>query len=820
MLTSVEALAVAAQFHRDGDIVSAGAVCAHVIINDPANAEACHLGGLVALAMGESERAVALIRRALAVEPLRGGFQFNLGLAHRALGNLSLMLGAYRRALAANPSHSGALNNLGEAALRRDGIAASGAMLRRAILVDPSSVEPRVNLALALGGRDDHVGAVALLEEAGRLSPGTAEIWINLAGELALLDRREPAARAYRRSVTLAPASFAAMLNLGLVDGQGGAASLSRYRRAEVLDPASALPAMALGRAGLAAGRPAAAIGDLMRAVRLMPWLAEAHRSLAFALRSVGEIERAVVAYKNHLCLEPASLDGLGELGGTLHDGFGAGPALSYLQRATAVRPTSARSWANLALALHDAAAPRPSITAGRRAIALDPVSVDGMNALANLVQQLGDAMDAVHRYRRAVSIDPTRPTVQSNMMLAMACVASGDGNEISRAARTWGARFGKSGQSQSVAVVSRKSRKLKVGYLSSFLLSSTRYLGEAAIRRHDPERIEAWGYISRRRRDVSNPSIVDALAGWKDIDGVGDDEAAEIIRKDDIDILVDLCGHTPGNRLGVFARRAAAVQMTWVESFFTTGVPEMDYFITDRRHTPEGGSEDFSERLLFMPQCRFVYQPPEAPEPAERPAAGKRPPTFGCFNNLAKLSPETVETWAGILKAVPDSRLILKWWSLTDAAARGHLIDRFSRQGVDPGRLDLRGFSSHRDMLLEYGDVDVALDPFPYSGGVTTCEALWMGVPVVTLAGRTLISRQSAAFLDCIGVPELAGASREEYLRIAVEGIADRARLDGWRRQLRGRLVNSPLMNVEAFARDLDEAYLRAWLGSASGTS
>ena len=819
MLTSAEALAVAAQFHREGDLAGAGAVCAHVIVNDPASAEALHLGGLVALAFGGAERSATLLLRAVAVEPLRGAFQFNLGLAQRSLGRLSEMLRAYRRALAASPVHAGALNNLGEATLRHGGSSEAEARLRRAVAADPSAAEPRVNLALAMGGSGDHAAAARLLEEATRLSPGTAEIWANLASEFALLGRNEAASGAYRRSIALGPASFAAMLNLALVDTQGGAANIARFRRAQVLEPGSALPALALGRAGLAAGRPAEAIEALLRAVRLMPWLGEAHRSLAYALRSVGEIEGAIVAYRHHLCLEPASLDGLGEFGGTLHDGFGAGPSLPYLRRAVTVSPLSSRSWANLALALHDMAAAGPSIRAGRRAIALDPSTVDGMNALANLVQQQGDAGDAVRRYRRAVAIDPARPTVQSNMLLAMACVASADGHEISRAARTWGARFGKSDRPRSAAIVRRSSRKLRVGYLSSFLLSSTRYLAEAAIRGHDPERVEAWGYISRRRRDVSTPTIVDALAGWKDIDGVGDEEAAAIIRNDEIDILVDLCGHTPGNRLGVFARRGAPVQVTWVESFFTTGVPEMDYFVTDRAHTPEGGREDFSERLLFMPHCRFVYQPPEAPEPAERPAAGTRSPTFACFNNLAKLSPETVETWAGILKAVPDSRLILKWWSLTDAATRALVLARFAQHGIDAGRLDLRGFSSHKEMLVEYGEADVALDPFPYSGGVTTCEALWMGIPVVTLRGGTLISRQSAAFLDCIGAPELAAASREDYQRIAVDAVSDHRRLEAWRRQLRSRLASSPLMDVKAFARDLEDAYLRAWLGSPVGS-
>jgi predicted O-linked N-acetylglucosamine transferase (SPINDLY family) len=264
---------------------------------------------------------------------------------------------------------------------------------------------------------------------------------------------------------------------------------------------------------------------------------------------------------------------------------------------------------------------------------------------------------------------------------------------------------------------------------------------------------------------------------------------------------------------LPLFARRPAPVQASWLGYAATTGLTAMDYLIPDRWTAPAGADAGFREALVRLPHARFTYgPPPDAPACAPPPSLAGGLVTFGSFNNLAKLGDAVVALWAAVLRAVPGSRLVLKWAALGDEAVARRLAGRFEAAGAPEGALMLRGFSPHQAMLAEYADIDIALDPFPFGGGLTSCEALWMGVPVVTLPGETMASRQSLGFLQAVGLADLAACDAEDYVRIAAALAKDVSARATLRESLRARMARAPLGDPRAFTASLETAYRALW--------
>jgi predicted O-linked N-acetylglucosamine transferase (SPINDLY family) len=301
----------------------------------------------------------------------------------------------------------------------------------------------------------------------------------------------------------------------------------------------------------------------------------------------------------------------------------------------------------------------------------------------------------------------------------------------------------------------------------------------------------------------------------WRFIVGVSDEDADAMIRQDEIDILVDLSGHTGGNRLQLFARRPAPVQASWLGYPSTTGLSAIDYLLMDAAAVPEGAEQYCSEAVARLPYGRFCYTPPAyAPEPIDPASREGSPITFGSFNNLAKIGAPVIRLWAEVLKATPGSRLVLKWKALQDPFTRRRIGQAFGSLGISADRLEFRAATPHVQMLAEYGAIDIALDPFPFCGGLTSCEALWMGVPVVTLPGERPVSRQTLGFLNAIGHAELAASSHDDYVRVAAELAADPKRRADLRRSLRQSMAASPLCDPDRFTPALEATFRRMWRG------
>ena len=432
---------------------------------------------------------------------------------------------------------------------------------------------------------------------------------------------------------------------------------------------------------------------------------------------------------------------------------------------------------------------------------------------LANLARDAGNHAEARRLYAGLRRQLPDHPTIRRNALIGLEYDADTPDTDRKAEAVAWGEwATAKAGGPHPRPPPRRVgNRPLRVGYVSAdFCQHTVGLFVKDVLRAHDPARVAAFAYGAGAVKDWVTEAIRLATR-FRDVAALDDAALAALIRQDEIDVLVDLSGHTGGSRLTVFAHRPAPVQVAWLGYFATTGLTCLDAVLLDEWHVPPGTEAQFVEPIVRLPGGRFCYRPvPWAPAAvAPPPCLASGGISFGSFNNTAKLNGGVFDVWARVLAAVPGSRLVLKWRNFNDDALRRSVRDAFAQRGIDPDRIELRGPSFHAGLLAEYGDIDIALDPFPFTGGLTSCEALWMGVPVVTWPQGRVVSRQGFSLLSAIGLAELAARDADDYLRIAVELAADRERLVALRVTMRERMRASVLMDVAGFTRRLEQGLL-----------
>ena len=360
-----------------------------------------------------------------------------------------------------------------------------------------------------------------------------------------------------------------------------------------------------------------------------------------------------------------------------------------------------------------------------------------------------------------------------------------------------------------------RNGRPLRVGYVSAdFKNHPVGFFIRGVILSHNTELFQVYVYSSNSENDNSIVEAIKHHCVFRDVSLINDEMLDKMIREDKIDILVDLSGHTAGNRLTCFAMEPAPVMVSWLGYWATTGLSCIDAVILDNWHAPEGTEKDFVEKIERLPVIRFCYQPlGELPqERLEPPCLTYGHITFGSFNNTVKYNSELFDVWGHILKDLPTSRLLLKWKNFHDPVFRERIARSFEKRGIERSRIEMRGWSLHVDMLAEFADVDILLDTFPFTGGITTCNALWMGVPVVSLQGETVVGRQGYAILKQLDLEELAANSTEHYINIA-EGLANNTTLLSLLRcTLRSRMRKSKICDVKGFTKHLEDVFIRIY--------
>ncbi len=423
----------------------------------------------------------------------------------------------------------------------------------------------------------------------------------------------------------------------------------------------------------------------------------------------------------------------------------------------------------------------------------------------------------AVEMLREDVRARPGRASVQQTLVFLLMYLDGAQPEEVFREHRLAGLLTARSagGVPPRVLVDADPERRLAIGYISpDFRQHSCAYFIEPLLAHHERARVRTIAYSSTSGRDAVTRRLRALVDEWRDVRPMSDEALAAQIAADRVDIAVDLAGHSASNRLATLAYRPAPIAMTYMGYPNTTGMPGIDYRLVDARTDPPGSDSLATESLLRLVECFLCYQPPaDAPPVAVPPGAARGQTTFGSFNALDKVSPSTTAAWAAILAAKPDSRLVLKSSKLGDVSVRERLLARFETHGVGRARIEcLPWTGSIREHLECYGNVDIALDPFPYNGTTTTCESLYMGVPVVALAGAAHAGRVGCSLLSSVGHPELVATSVEHYVRLAVDLASDPERLAALRRGLRSAVTTSALCDGPGHARRVEAEYRRAW--------
>jgi predicted O-linked N-acetylglucosamine transferase (SPINDLY family) len=456
------------------------------------------------------------------------------------------------------------------------------------------------------------------------------------------------------------------------------------------------------------------------------------------------------------------------------------------------------------------------SIETFRKAYNIDPTKGAASVCLGNAYMRQGAIEAAAPHFERALKLDGPNPVAESNALLCLV-YSERPPAEIAERHRAWGARQAARARPPSGHPNDRDpDRRLRIGYVSGdFKGHAVSYFLAPLLTAHDHSVVEVCCYSEVDRHDAKTECFMGLADRWRDTVNKSDAAVAEMIASDEIDILVELAGHTDGHRLGVFGRKPAPIQVSWLGYPATTGLPTIDYRMVDAITDPPGVADALAVETLFRLDDGFLcYEPPEdAPAPVPPPCLTNGYVTFGSFNNQSKLSPSALETWARVLLAVPNARILFKGGFVIDPGARDRVLDAFTRHGVLAERIELVGYTDGpAEHQAVYNQVDIALDPFPYAGTTTTCETLWMGVPLVTLAGQAHAGRVGASLLTRVGLEDLIAEDTDGYVRIAAALAADPARLAELRSSLRGRMAASPLCDAPAFARKIEAAYRTMW--------
>ncbi|MGB2881116.1 MAG: tetratricopeptide repeat protein [Rhodoferax sp.] len=658
--------------------------------------------------------------------------------------------------------------------------------------VDPSpNLAAQVSLALQHHRAGDFVGAEALYRQILESNPGHADT-LHLYGCLAG-DQGQ-----YERSIALitqaierSPTAYPYYYNLANQLAKAGRLDeAARYFRTAIqLKPDYAFAYNNLGQALFRQGDNKAAIDCYRTAIKLQANYADAHYNLGLALQDMGDLGAAQAAYLEAIRIRPAY-----ELA---H--YNLGNLYAQVQN------------------------PDAAIAAYRQALSIRPTNNKAHTNLGNVLLKLGQPETALICFREGLRLDPQDVFSHSNVLLAMNYAAGYSAHDIFCEHLEFGQNHAHKLRRIGTDINHTDiDRKLRVGYVSGdFRWHAVAYFVDAVLQHHDHQAFELFGYSNTATEDAVTQRLKGHFDHWRNIRALDDDHAAELIARDKIDILVDLSGHTADNRLLVFARKPAPIQVTWLGYPNTTGLQAMDYRLTDGYAEPEGMTEQYNvEKLWRLPDVFCCYTPcADKPERRSSPELNVQPTpalkngyvTFGCFNNLAKMSPPVVALWARLLREVPRARLMLEAAGLDTDAQRKHVREQFAVHGIHTDRLVLLGRTPEQQYVL-YHEVDIALDPFPCNGGTTSFDTLWMGVPLVTLAGHTFVSRMGVSLLSTLGLTELIAQTEDQYIAIAKGLVSNLDSLNELRLDLRPRMETSALLDQTRFTKNMEAALRGMW--------
>ena len=768
--------------------------------------------------LGQREQAERLLRRALAVNPGSAQAHSNLGVVLYELQRFEDAAASFDKAIAAKPDFAEACNNRSNALIRLGRFAEALASADRAIALKPDYAE-------AFNGRGNALRELKRFEEALQscdralaLRSNYTEAWNNRGNALMELGRYEEALASYDKALAVAPHNAGAHNNRGV-----SLQELGRFEEAFASHDA---------------------------AVALDPGNPQGHHGRGTALRQLKRFEEALAAYDAAIALSPDYAEAFNNRGHVLMQLRRHEAALAEFERAIAIKPDYAHPYSNRGHALFELRRFAEAVEGCTAAIAIDADYADAYSNRGNALAELNRLDEALADYDTALAIKPDLAGAwigRGNVFLkqgriedAIACYDTllemrpddpdaisnkifcvdflpGTGFAEQQAVRAvWWREIGQKlapASPPQFANLRDPQRRIVVGYVSSdFNSHSAASAFRPVLQQQDRSAFEVICYSCAAWADERTAEFERIADRWRDASVWTDDRLAAEIRGDGVDILVDLSGHSAGHRLGVFARKAAPIQVSAWGHSTGTGLPTIDYLLSDPVTIPAQARHLFAERIVDLPCAIGLEDLPGDLGGAEPPVLHNGFITFGVFNRVAKISDAAVQVWARILKALPEARLAFKDRALDDASVRDLLLGKLSNEGVPAERIVLRGQTPRREHLMAYRDIDIALDPFPQNGGVSTWEALRLNVPVVARIGSSGSGRISAAILSAVGLEDWVAADDDAYVAIALRQAAQPDRLAALRRAMPARLAASDAGNTLAYTRAVEAAYRRMW--------
>jgi predicted O-linked N-acetylglucosamine transferase (SPINDLY family) len=620
----------------------------------------------------------------------------------------------------------------------------------------------------------------------------------------------------YRRILAVEPEQAEALHLWGVIAHQRGQHALAaeRIRQAIALAPATAGFHSNLGEVCRALGEPHEALSAYRRALELNPQLAAAHNGLGLALESLGQVEEALACYRRAVECDPGLAEAHYNLGVAWHKRGDLDAATVCLRRALELNPRFADAWNNLGATLADLGQHSAAISCYQRTLQLNAGDLEARVNMGTALLGLGRLDEALDWYREALALDPNCAPARSNLLLSMQYSSGVTLAELATALAEYDRRHvvPLRPRAPDDARSRDPERPLRIGFVSADFHQHP--VGGLYLRPMECLRsaeMSLFAYFTGGQADGLTARFRAAAHTWRAVPGISDEALAALIRADQIDILFELASHAAGNRLLTFARQPAPIQIAWAGP---TGVSTIDYLLADANLVPAGLEQGYRERVLRMPDTFTCYAPPpEAPAVTPLPALHAGRVTFGSPNNLAKVTSQVIQTWAEILRRVPGSRLLFRYGNATrNPDAQQRLRAMFAAAGLGDERLAWGGWVPHAERLNVFHEIDLVLDPFPFSGCMTTCEALWMGVPVITCPGETYMSRQSLSLLRTVGLADAVATDGHDYIQRAVLWASDLPRLAAVRRGLREQMAQSPLCDGPRFAAHLTRLLRDVW--------
>jgi len=810
-------LAAGTRAHQAGQLAEAERAYRQILSADPRHPAALHQLGIVALQAAQFPAAIELISRAIQVDPAQAPFYANLGEALRLAGRPAEAAQAYQQALAINPGNSTLHMLLGSILHELGRHAESLASLEQARRLAPQ--DPRV--ISKLGMVLEHLQRFAEAESCFRRVvelEDSAEARFRLASALQSQGRADEAIGEYEAAIRHEPAHVEAHNNLGTIrHGRGELDAAERHFNACLTaNPQFAPAVMNQGLVRQSQQRDNEAAELYRHAAELDPRLAAAWHSLGAVRHKQGRHEEARQCFARALEVDPRHADAHLGLAYLYQKDLRLDLAVAHCEQAIRLKPDLPVAHNNLCVSWAAQGRHDEAIAAARQAVALKPDFGKAHSNLAVSLQAIGLLDGAIAEHRRAIELEPAESGLHSNLLYALNYHPGYDAPAIFAEHRVWGSRHADplTLAAEPHEIDRTPGRRLRIGYVSPHLCEhAVNFFTQPIFQSHDRERFEVVCYFDDDRPDDTSGLLRRTVNLWRDVFGKSDDEVAAQIRADRIDILVDLTGHIGGgNRMQLFARKPAPIQVTYLGYQNTTGMQAMDYRLTDAYADPPGETDALhTERLVRLPESYFCYRPSDyAPPVAPLPAEANGYVTFGSVNAFPKVTPQVLATWAEILRRVPGSKLVVRA-DMTPSLEK-RLFETFAAEGIASERLELVNRLPRPQYLELISRLDIALDPFPFNGHTTTCDSLWQGVPVLTLSGNSYVTRFGGSGHATLGLPELITQSREEYVEAAVALASDRERLIRYRTTLRERMAASPLLDFAGFTRKLEDAYRAMW--------